>query len=201
MFGMSEPLSPTPHAPADPLATAPGRVEGLSAGQILPLVYDELRRLAAARLSNEGRESVNPTSLVHAVYLRIVGDAAGASPPWNSRGHFFGAAAIAMRRILVERARARAQLKRGGGWSRVEIRDFADDDSDAVIDVLSLDAALDELETLDNEKFRVVMLRYFSGLTIEQTAAALGVSGTTVKRHWIFARLWLLDRVRQLGDA
>lgn len=181
---------------------------GLSAEQILPLVYDELRRLAASRLAADHVGSVNPTSLVHAAYLRIVGNAADKSPPWNGRGHFFGAAAIAMRRIMVERARERAQLKRGGGWSRIEIRDIAGDDQAGAppppeigVDVLALDPALDELERLDPDKYRIVMLRYFSGLTVEQTAAALDISAATVKRHWTFARLWLLDRVRQPGGT
>ncbi len=184
-----------------------------AAADLLPLIYDELRKLASANMAREeGRgagHTLQPTALVHEAFLRLIGpgggdpgevgagDAQGGN--WNSRGHFFGAAAIAMRRILVERARARGAIKRGGNRTRVDLHDdavAAEPDSDERSDqVLALDAALTRLETLDARKARVVMLRYFAGLSIEQTAASLGISPATVKTDWNFARAWLAKEI------
>lgn len=175
-------------------AGGPGTV---SAAQLLPVVYEELRRLAGARLAREaGDTPVDPTSLVHAAYLRIVSGAEQSASVWSGRGHFFGAAAIAMRRILVERARERAQVKDGGGRRRVTLVDFPDSARGEVLDMLALHEALEELERADEQKYRVVMLRYFAGLSIEQAGEVLGLSTATVKRHWTFSRLWLVDRMR-----
>lgn len=182
----------------------PPRLDRMSSAELLPIVYDELRQLAAARLAREGKlkEQMQPTSLVHAVYLRLVGEAAEKEKPWDGRGHFFAAAALAMRRILVERARQRDQLKRGGSWKRVrgvegadmpDLPDLAGDEDP--VDMLGLDTAMTELEAQSPELYQVVMLRYFAGQSIENTAQALGVSPNTIKRRWTVARLWLLDRI------
>ena len=173
-------------------------VEGLSADAILPLVYEELRRLASARLCREGKgiEPIQPTSLVHATYLRVVGQAAQDAKAWDSHGHFFAAAAIAMRRILVDRARQRAQLKRGGGMTRIENAiEHAETWIERGAEMIALDVALAELEQENREMYEVVMLRYFAGLSIDATAELLGVSRNTIKRRWAVARLWLLQRI------
>ncbi len=160
-----------------------------AAGELLPVVYDELRRLAKSRLAKErGPQTLDPTALVHEAYLRLVGDG---DASWGGRGHFFGAAAIAMRRILVERARARNRIKRGGGAARVELTEHALVSEPPSDELLALDEALDRLSAMDVRKSQVVMLRYFAGLGVEETASALGVSEATVKNDWAFARAWL----------
>ena len=165
-----------------------------AAAQLLPLVYQELRKLAAARLASEAPgHGLQPTALVHEAYLRLVGG--GADIHWNGRGHFFAAAAEAMRRIVVEAARRRKALKHGGGRTRVEV-----ELADLPIrlrpdDLLALDDALARLERLDPVKARLVTLRYFAGLTIEQAAEALGISRGTAHRYWTYARAWLHDRM------
>ncbi len=162
-----------------------------AAEELLPLVYEELRRLAARKMAQEAAgHTLHPTDLVHEAYLRLVrgGDAGG----WENRGHFYAAAAEAMRRILIEAARRKASRKRGGGRKRVELpRELADRPSLALDELLALDEALERLESEDPQSFRLVMLRYFGGLTVAQTASALGLSSRTVKRHWAFARAWL----------
>ncbi|MFN0132883.1 MAG: sigma-70 family RNA polymerase sigma factor [Phycisphaerales bacterium] len=159
-----------------------------ASAELLPVVYEELRRLAKARIAREPiGQTLQPTALVHEAYLRLVGDA---DVRWQNRGHFFGAAAQAMRRILVERARHRGRLKRGGGMGRVELTDAMAVEPPAT-DLLALDEALTRLEAYDKRKSDVVMLRYFAGLTIEETSAALGLSAATVKNEWTFARTWL----------
>jgi RNA polymerase sigma factor (TIGR02999 family) len=188
-----------PEAAPTPPARSPHEVTLLlnaaSAGdpkasaELLPLVYEELRRLARARLGAEAPgQTLQPTALVHEAYLRLVGDA---DLQWNSRGHFFGAAALAMRRILVERARHRKRIKHGGGRRRVELKDDAMVAEPPPDDLLALDEALDKLAALDDRKYRVVMLRYFAGLSIEEAAAALEISPATVKTDWSFSRAWL----------
>jgi RNA polymerase sigma factor (TIGR02999 family) len=161
-----------------------------AASELLPLVYAELRRLAIHRMSKEQPGlTLQPTALVHEAYIRLVGDAA---IKWDGRAHFFGAAAEAMRRILIESARRRKSLKQGGNVSH---RELADDD--AVVDchnmdeLLDLDAALTKLAATEPELARLVELRYFAGLTVEEAAQAMGVSIRTVKRNWAFARAWL----------
>jgi len=161
--------------------------EPQAAEQLLPLVYDELRKLAAQRLANEKPgQTLQATALVHEVYLRLVGD-----QQFDNIGHFFAAAAEAMRRIVVEAARRKKRAKHGGDWERVEI-ELADLPTNiAPDDLLALDEALGRLEQLDPIKSRLVTLRYFSGMTIEQAAAALNISRVTAHRYWTFARAWL----------
>lgn len=180
-----------------------------AAAELLPLIYDELRKLAASNMHNEaGRgagHTLQPTALVHEAYLRLLGPDSADSTAWNGRGHFFGAAAIAMRRILIERARARGSIKRGGDRTRVDLHDdavaAAPDDHAASDELLALDEALTRLEALDARKARVVMLRYFAGLSIEQTAAALDVSLATVKTDWAFARAWLSREIEKSQES
>jgi RNA polymerase sigma factor (TIGR02999 family) len=158
--------------------------------QLLPLVYDELRKLAAQKLAQEKPgQTLQATALVHEAYLRLVD--VNKVQHWDSRGHFFAAAAEAMRRILVEQARHKGRLKHGGGHERVEV-ELADLPTRLPPDdLLALDEALGRLEQLDPVKARLVTLRYFSGMTIEQAAAALNISRVTAHRYWTFARAWL----------
>ena len=161
-----------------------------AAAELLPLVYDELRKLAAARLAVEKPgQTLQPTALVHEAYLRLVG---GTHPQdWNGRGHFFAAAAEAMRRIVVEAARRKNRVKHGGGLERVEI-ELADLPTRLPHDdLIALDDALVRLEQIDPVKARLVTLRYFAGMTIEQAAEALDISRVTAHRYWTFARAWL----------
>jgi RNA polymerase sigma factor (TIGR02999 family) len=164
--------------------------DSLAAERLLPLVYEELRKLAASRLAREKPgQTLQATALVHDAYLRLVGG--GEPRSWNSRGHFFAAAAEAMRRILVEAARRRRSLRRGGGRTR---RDLLDDDlltyglNDEILD---LDAALTKLGAVDAPAAELVKLRAFAGMTFEEAAEHLGVSPSTAKRSWAYARAWL----------
>jgi RNA polymerase sigma factor (TIGR02999 family) len=169
-----------------------------AADQLLPLVYDELRKLAAQRLAQEKPgQTLQATALVHEAYLRLVGGGA-ASFGWNSRGHFFGAAAEAMRRILVNRARDKRRLKRGGGRDPVDLQDVAIVDEVGTPDLLALDEALDGLAREEPDCAELVKLRFFAGLTQEESARALGVTRRTADRYWAFARAWLLQA---LGGA
>jgi RNA polymerase sigma factor (TIGR02999 family) len=158
-----------------------------AAEQLLPLVYDELRKLAAHRLTNEKPgQTLQATALVHEAYLRLVGD-----QHFDNRGHFFATAAEAMRRIVVEAARRKKRIKHGGGRERVDV-ELADlPTSLPSDDLLALDEALGRLEQLDSVKARLITLRYFSGMTIEQAAEVLGISRVTAHRYWTFARAWL----------
>ncbi|MBC7853575.1 MAG: sigma-70 family RNA polymerase sigma factor [Pirellulaceae bacterium] len=164
--------------------------DSAAAEQLLPLVYAELRKLAAANLAHEKPgQTLQATALVHEAYLRLVGSQE--SEKWNSRGHFFGAAAEAMRRILVESARRKARVKHGGELQRQDIEPdelLAADISD---DLLALDEALDRLAVSDGQSAQLVKLRYFAGLTIPQSAEILGVSPRTADSLWSFARAWL----------
>ena len=164
-----------------------------AADQLLPLVYDELRALAHQRLAKEPPgQSIQTTVLVHEAYLRLVGDQ---DLRWANRAHFFAAAAKAIRRILVDRARKRRAVKHGGGRARVSLDqlEVTCDDTGPIgpEDFVALDEALDRLDRIDPRKAQIVMLRYFAGLTIEDTAQALGLSRTTIKDQWQFARAWL----------
>jgi RNA polymerase sigma factor (TIGR02999 family) len=171
----------------------------LAAEQLLPLVYDELRKFAAAQMAAEAPgQTLQATALVHEAYLRLVGPDAGQA--WNSRGHFFAAAAEAMRRILVEQARRRGRLRHGGGRQRIDLEDVPTAEDDRADDLLALDAALDALARYDAQKAEVVKLRYFAGLTIEETAACLDVSPATAKRLWAVARAWLYRHLSAGGD-
>jgi RNA polymerase sigma factor (TIGR02999 family) len=168
-----------------------------AAANLLPLVYDELRRLAAAQLAGEkAGHTLQPTALVHEAYLRLVG---GEQPrDWTGRGHFLGAAAEAMRRILVDAARRKGALKRGGGRPPAELRD---DDWISLTDpaeVLAVDEALAKLAAVDPPAAELVKLRYFAGLTVPEAAAALGLETRTTERLWKYARAWLR---RALGDT
>ncbi len=158
---------------------------------LIPLVHRELHDLAGQYLSREAHESTAPTSLVHDLYLRLLQTK---KIDWEDRHHFFGIAARILRQLLVTRARMRLAQKRGGGLSITEFSPNADPASPAAVDtadVLALDVALSKLETLDEQKARIVELRYFAGLSIEETAEAVGVSMATVKREWAFSKLWL----------
>jgi RNA polymerase sigma factor (TIGR02999 family) len=177
--------------------------EPRAAEALLPIVYEELRALAAHRLAHEPPgQTLQATALVHEAYLRLVGGRGEAPPSWDNRGHFFAAAAEAMRRILVERARSRGRLKRGGERRRCDLDSgIAMTDDPPAVDLIALDEALRKLHDLDSRKHQVVMLRYFAGLTIEQIAAALGVSPATVKSDWQFARSWLHREVSGEAEA
>jgi RNA polymerase sigma factor (TIGR02999 family) len=174
------------------LLDATGAGDLKAAADLLPLVYDELRMLAAARMAAEpAAHTLDATALVHEAYLRLVDPADAAR--WENRGHFFAAAAEAMRRILVETARRKGRVKRGGERRRVALdpAHAAADTSDD--DLLAVDEALARLEAESPEAAAVVKLRYFAGLTAEQAAAALGVSKKTTDRQWAYARAWLFD--------
>jgi RNA polymerase sigma factor (TIGR02999 family) len=170
------------------LLSAVERGDPHAARHLLPLVYDELRRLAEQRLAQEKPgQTLQATALVHEAYLRLVGK--GDEQPWAGRGHFFAAAAEAMRRILVERARHKKSQKAGGGHRRVELVDIVAADPDD--DVLLLDQALEKLEKTDKRKAELVKLRFFAGLTNEQASHLLGVSTSTADNDWAYARAWL----------
>ena len=160
-----------------------------AADQLLPLVYDELRMLAAQKLAQEKPgQTLQATALVHEAYLRLVGSQ---DPGWNSRGHFFAAAAEAMRRILVENARRKTSRKAGGEHRRVELAEIEPAVEGPRLDLLALDEALAQLEAKDKRKADLVKLRYFVGLTNEQAAQALGISPSTADNDWAYARSWL----------
>ena len=167
--------------------------------ELLPLVYDELRLLAAQKMAQEPPgQTLQATSLVHEAYIRLV---EVKDQSWNSRGHFFRAAAEAMRRILVENARRKGRIKHGGGFQRVELDESAPTESHKHIayELIALDEALDRFAQKDKLKADLVKLRYFAGLTIPQAAQILNISHATAERHWIYARCWLraeIDRQR-----
>ena len=204
---MMEQAQPTPdpeHAPlsgvdarlSDLLARA-GRGEPQASAELLPLVYDHLRVMARARLAKEpAGQTLQPTALVHEAYLKLV----GSDRPWNDKRHFFAAAALAMRRILVDRARARRGEKRGGNLRRVSLENV-DEEHEGIeptggMDWLALEEAMTELEAHDPSMAAIVHLRYFAGLSVEQVAQATGVSTRTVNREWFVARAWLLRRMQ-----
>jgi RNA polymerase sigma factor (TIGR02999 family) len=170
--------------------------DAAAAEKLLPLVYDELRRLAAAKMANEAPgQTLQPTALVHEAWLRLGGDA---QPEWNSRAHFFGAAAEAMRRILVERARRRDALKRGGGVEALSVEELeipiaaADDDR-----LLAVNDALEKFASVSPRKAELVKLRYFAGLSFDEAASALSIAVPTAKEWWAYARAWLAVEMRR----
>jgi len=167
-----------------------------SADQLLPLVYEELRRLAAQRMANEAAgHTLQPTALVHEAWLRLGGSDANA--PFANRAHFFAAAAEAMRRILIERARRKSAEKRGGDWQRIDL-DIVQIASDADDDTLLLvNEALEKLAKEDAKAAEVAKLRFFGGLTLEEAGHVLRVTDRTAKRYWAYARAWLFDEIRQ----
>jgi RNA polymerase sigma factor (TIGR02999 family) len=171
-----------------------------AAGQLLPLVYDELRKLAAQRLNQEKPgQTLQPTALVHEAYLRLLGAEEGQH--WDSRGHFFAAAAEAMRRILVESARRKKRVKHGGGHGRVDLEEHDLPVRPPPEELLALDDALTRLKEEDATAAQVVQLRFFAGLSMEEIAAALGISRATAQRHWRYARSWLRCDMGGSGEA
>src|SRR5262249_8976520 len=178
--------------------------EPCAAERLLPLVYDELRRLAAQKLAQEKPgQTLQETALVHEAYVRLVGsgEVGRGEQRWDSRGHFFAAAAEAMRRILIERARAKRSAKRGGGRKRLDI-DALDLATRAAPDqLLALDDALAKLAGEDPAAARLVELRYFAGLTVDQAGAALGMSTATAYRHWKYARAWLHSELLESEES
>jgi RNA polymerase sigma-70 factor, ECF subfamily len=166
---------------------------------LLPLVYDELRRLAASYLRGErAGHTLQPTALVHDAYVRLAG---GGAVTWENRAQLFTIAAQAMRHVLVDHARGRLREKRGGGAVRVTLGDDAVGPSEPDESLVALDEALEALEALDPQKGRIVELRYFAGLTIEETAEALSLSQATIKRDWTLARAWLRRELSSRGSA
>ena len=170
--------------------------DGEAAAQLLPLVYEQLRALAAAKMVHERPgQTLQPTALVHEAWLRVVG---APNQHWNSRNHFFMAAAEAMRRILVERARQKARLKRGGGHERVPLEELdvaIHSDSETL---LLVEEALEHLAAQDPGKAKLVSLRFFTGLSLAEAAQVLGVSEPTAKRYWAYARAWLFQEIERL---
>ena len=175
---------------------AVGRGEGKAADELLPMVYEELRRLAAARMAHEAAgQTLQPTAVVHEAWLRLVSNG---TRSWQNRAHFFGAAAEAMRRILIENARRKSRLKRGGGLARLDIDglDLAAATPDDTI--LLIDEALEELRAEDPDKAQIVVLKFFAGLTNHEVADSLGIAERTVERQWAYARAWIYQRIRAL---
>jgi RNA polymerase sigma factor (TIGR02999 family) len=167
-----------------------------AAEELLPLVYDELRKLASHKMAHEQPgNTLQPTALVHEAWLRLIGDG---NQQWNSRNHFFMAAAECMRRILIERARQKSRLKRGGGQQRVPLEELdlaTNADSETL---LLVDEALQKLAAHDPGKARLVELRFFGGLSLKEAAPVLGISEPTAKRHWSYARAWLFQEIERL---
>ena len=179
------------------MLSAMNRRESPAAEDLLPILYDELRRLAERRIAAEAPgHTLQPTALVHEAYLRLLG-ADGAGRPWDNEAHFFGAAAEAMRRILIDRARAKGARKRGGGRASVAL-ELDQLTLDAVPEeVLDLDEALQRLAEEEPVKAELVKLRFFAGLSLRQAAAVLGISSTTADRYWAYSRAWLFNELQR----
>jgi len=201
-------MASTPNDAGDSSTEVTRALEAVIAGdpraaeQLLPLVYDELRRLATARLAREpSGQTLQATALVHEAYLRLVGS--DSDKPWDGRGHFFAAAAEAMRRILIESARRKRRLRRGGGRGRIDVdlERLVPANEGAAHDLLALDEALERLAAEEPAAAAVVKLRYFGGLTTEQAATVLGVSLRTANRHWAYARAWLYHELKRREDS
>lgn len=173
------------------LARAAGG-DARAADALIPLVYDELRRLAQSLLGPAAQRNLQPTALVHDAYLKLIGQG---EVDWQSRTHFFRVAAKQVRRVLIDQVRVRNTEKRGGGATTITVGDGPEFESVDPIDVLALEEALEELARLGERQCRVVELRFFAGLSIEETARALGISERTVKEDWTFARAWLDRRL------
>jgi RNA polymerase sigma factor (TIGR02999 family) len=170
-----------------------------AAEQLLPLVYDELRKLAAQKLAQEKPgQTLQATDLVHEAYLRLVGDQ---DPGWNGRGHFFAAAAEAMRRILVESSRRKKRIKHGGGRNRIDWEAAASPVEDPSEDLIALDEALSKLAAEDPAKAELVKLRFFAGLTMPEIAQVMKISLATVERHWTYARTWLFAELKDRDNS
>ncbi len=177
------------------LLEAVSRGEARASEELLPLVYEELRHLAAARMAHEAAgQTLQPTALVHEAWLRLVG---GGDRTWQNRAHFFGAAAEAMRRILIERARRKSRLKRGAGQVALSLDDLELAAATPDDRVLMIEEALQQLESQDPRLARVVTLKFFGGLTNAEVAEVLGVTERTVLNHWAYARAWLLRQIAE----
>ena len=164
---------------------------------LLPLVYEELRKLANARLSNEKTgQTIQATGLVHEAYLRLIGPESSMDHGWDGTGHFFAAAAEAMRRILIDRARAKNTLKRGGGGRRIALDSAILALDECPAELIELDEALEKFAAVDTQKAELIKLRFFAGLTLKQAAGLLGISLSTAERQWAFARAWLYNELR-----
>jgi len=162
--------------------------------ELLPLVYSELRRLASSRMAQEAAgQTLQATALVHEAWLRMVGDG---DRTWENRAHFFGAAAEAMRRILIENARRKSRLKRGGGQTRLDIEDLNLAEATPDDKILLMDEALEQLRSEDPEKARIVVLKFFGGLTNQEVAGTVGTTERTVERQWAYAKAWLFRKIR-----
>ena len=169
------------------------RGESQASEKLLPLVYDELRKIAAARMARESPgQTLQPTALVHEAWLRMIKDE---DQTWQNRGFFFHAAAEAMRRILIENARRKSALKHGGGQERLNIDDLELGASLPDEKVLMVNAALEQLEQTHPERAKIVVLKYFGGMTNEEVAKTLGIGERTVYRHWLCAKVWLFDKL------
>ena len=167
--------------------------------ELLPLVYGELRSLASNYLRRERADhTLQPTALVHEAYLRLVDQT---QVNWQNRAHFFGMAAQMMRRILVDHARAHNASKRGSEYQKIQLDEKVDSVAERSTELIALDEALTELSTVDEVKSRIVELRYFGGLTVEETAEVLGVTPVTINRHWRMAKAWLFGRIHSTGAA
>jgi RNA polymerase sigma factor (TIGR02999 family) len=181
------------------MAEARGHGDPMAADEMLPLLYEELRKIAAHKMANEAAgQTLQPTALVHEAWLRL---ANGGAQQWQNRAHFFGAAAEAMRRILVERARRKQRLKHGGHWERVEFDELNICAPMPDEDLLALDEALERLGEADPRAAEVVKLCFFAGLTQEEAAKYLAVSVSTVERTWAFARAWLFREIRKQQEV
>jgi RNA polymerase sigma factor (TIGR02999 family) len=177
------------------LLSAIEKGDGQAATQLLPLVYEELRRLAAARLAQEKPgQTLQATALVHEAYLRLVAES---DQQWNSRGHFFAAAAEAMRRILIEAARRKKREKHGGQQKRVELSEVRIGTDSPPDELLAIDENLEKLAAVDSQATQIVKLHCFAGLTIEESADLLGISARTAYRDWAYARGWLFRAIEQ----
>jgi RNA polymerase sigma factor (TIGR02999 family) len=175
------------------ILNAVGR-EGRGSEELLPLVYEDLRRLAAARMANEAAgQTLQPTAVVHEAWLRLVGDG---DRTWQNRAHFFGAAAEAMRRILIENARRKSRLKRGGGLSRLDIESIELADTTPDDKILLINEALEKLQKEDPEKARIVTLKFFGGLTNQEVAESFGVTERTIERQWAYAKAWIFQSLQ-----
>ena len=167
-----------------------------AAEELLPLIYDELRRIAAAKMAHEAAgQTLQPTALVHEAWLRLGGEA---QPTWENRAHFFSAAAEAMRRILIDRARSKGRQRHGGEWQRVDLEQVTLAIKDADDTVLAVHEALEKLAAQDARKAEIVKLRYFVGMNHKQIAEALDIAEPTVRRDWAFARSWLYAELKTL---
>jgi RNA polymerase sigma factor (TIGR02999 family) len=168
-----------------------------AADKLLPLVYEELCRLAAKKMSRESPgQTLQPTALVHEAYIRLVGSEA---QNWKSRTHFFSAATEAMRRILIDNARRKQRLKRGGGQEEIDLENAEIAMETPSEEMIALDEALAKLESTDKQKADLVKLRYFAGLTLDQAAGILGLSKSMAKRHWTYIRAWLYRQIKTAG--